>query len=91
MQYAYRVFRRLLRGIATRLGEMDNADTMEHTARQEGWMTPTKAALNGSSSEPIRWTIARTKRLSEIKASDVPRGLSAEDIAIDYRAPSSSG
>lgn len=39
--------------------------------------------------EPIRWSIARTKRLADIRASDIPPGLSAEDIAIDGREPGS--
>ena len=46
--------------------------------------------LEGRNKEPIRWSIARTKKLSEIKASDIPRGLSAEDVAIDDREPGSS-
>ncbi len=32
---------------------------------------------------PVVWKIGQTKMLKDIKASDIPRGLSAEDIAID--------
>lgn len=57
----------------------------------EGTMTanPTESSSAAHSdddaTEPVHWGIGRTKLLSEICAADIPCGLSAYDIAIDYQ------
>jgi hypothetical protein len=59
------------------------------TQVEESWETvigpEVKRLFEVTEAESIRWTIALTKLLKDIKPSDIPRGLSAEDIAIDGR------
>lgn len=61
-------------------------NTVEHSFDQL-WDKYVQPALNRQgerkTGEPIRWSIGHTKPLSEIKPRDIPRGLSAEDIATD--------